>query len=447
MSAFRPQTTKTGNLPNLSHIERKPEDLGTELKVVACSKIGLCLFLEVQEGKEPMRVKEFTDEFKVTAACTLRLGKYTSRKFCEKSDNNQNNNQTVKNTYTGDSWFGSVELCTQYVLRLNNNFIGVIKNSHSLYPKAFLEDTMKEWGGGSHLVLQTQYKGVALVAVGYKYNKKKVMCFIFNKGVGHTKNGKPYEARWKDDNNNTRTRDVPRPDVVAKYYEGCNVIDVHNQSRQYNLRLEKHWVTEDGFFRLMTTIIGITITDAWKGYNHHLHDNHRHKGMELMEFTRLLTKDILDNKYPTTPISQSAYSIMDTPPPPSDIVLIENNMNNTPKETADWDTVTKISSLSFASNIDLCTPCDIHILTVNNDFTSHVKSIGDEKTVGKRRRRGKCIVCGRNTSFYCQTCVPTAKRLRSWCCSDAAQRGEEKTCLLEHVQEMKKLKLVLTNLP
>jgi Transposase IS4 len=61
MSAFRPQTTKTGNLPNLSYVERKPEDLGTEMKVVACSTMGLCLYLEIQEGKMAMREKEFTD--------------------------------------------------------------------------------------------------------------------------------------------------------------------------------------------------------------------------------------------------------------------------------------------------------------------------------------------------------------------------------------------------
>ena len=32
MSAFRPQTTKTGGLPNISYIFRKPEDLGSEFK-------------------------------------------------------------------------------------------------------------------------------------------------------------------------------------------------------------------------------------------------------------------------------------------------------------------------------------------------------------------------------------------------------------------------------
>eukprot|EP00957_Ditylum_brightwellii_P075139 5710163-Ditylum_brightwellii.AAC.1 len=32
MSVWRPQTTKTRHLPNISFIERKPEPLGTEFK-------------------------------------------------------------------------------------------------------------------------------------------------------------------------------------------------------------------------------------------------------------------------------------------------------------------------------------------------------------------------------------------------------------------------------
>jgi hypothetical protein len=122
--------------------------------------------MEIKEGKEPMGVKEFTDDFKLIAACTFRLAKYTKQKFCEDGDrNNRNNNQTVTNTYTGDSWSGSVKVCTQYVLQLQSNFIEVIKNSHSLFPKLFVENTMKYCGGGTHLVLQPNYKGFDLVQI------------------------------------------------------------------------------------------------------------------------------------------------------------------------------------------------------------------------------------------------------------------------------------------
>ena len=44
MSAFRPRTTKTGELPFLSFIMRKPTPFGTEFKTVACCETGECWY-------------------------------------------------------------------------------------------------------------------------------------------------------------------------------------------------------------------------------------------------------------------------------------------------------------------------------------------------------------------------------------------------------------------
>ncbi len=72
MSAFHPQTQSTGNLPHLSYIMRKPEDLGTgELKVVACPMTGIMLHLEIQKGREAMRQAAYAAEMGVTAACIV----------------------------------------------------------------------------------------------------------------------------------------------------------------------------------------------------------------------------------------------------------------------------------------------------------------------------------------------------------------------------------------
>jgi hypothetical protein len=34
--------------------------------------------------------------------------------------------------------------------------------------------------------------------------------------------------------------------------------------RQYELALEKKWLTQDQFFRLHTTLTGMTVADVWK---------------------------------------------------------------------------------------------------------------------------------------------------------------------------------------
>ena len=47
MSAWRPRKDKTGGLPNISFILRKPEPLGTEFKSMACSLTGIYFVLFV----------------------------------------------------------------------------------------------------------------------------------------------------------------------------------------------------------------------------------------------------------------------------------------------------------------------------------------------------------------------------------------------------------------
>ena len=56
---------------------------------------------------------------------------------------------------------------------------------------------------------------------------------------------------------------MDRPDVVSKFFRDSNIVDKHNQSRQFDLALEKKWVTTNPFFCLITTIIGIAVTDTW----------------------------------------------------------------------------------------------------------------------------------------------------------------------------------------
>jgi hypothetical protein len=41
-------------------------------------------------------------------------------------------------------------------------------------------------------------------------------------------------------------------------FSSAGAIDDHNAARQHELRLEKHLITLDGFFRIATSIIGIT---------------------------------------------------------------------------------------------------------------------------------------------------------------------------------------------
>lgn len=202
--------------------------------------------MEIQRGKEVMSMAEYAQHMLKTAACTMRLMKYSKKRGeeeCEDDDGEtraqtSTNNKTM--TYLGDSWFGSIHSVLGAV-SLGDNLICIIKTCHGGTPKRFIEDKMSNWPAGSTLALQATVRGVDLVCLGYKYSKTKILTFLFNKGAGSLKPGDPYIARWKDKHMNTVSKLVPRPKVVSTYFKDCNKIDSHNQSRQSDLALEKAW--------------------------------------------------------------------------------------------------------------------------------------------------------------------------------------------------------------
>jgi hypothetical protein len=79
-----------------------------------------------------------------------------------------------RNCILGDSWFASVKTA-EAINECGHEWIGIVKTSHSLFPKKELEEKRKTWPGGMSLVMESATsKGVKLIAVRYKYNSSKV---------------------------------------------------------------------------------------------------------------------------------------------------------------------------------------------------------------------------------------------------------------------------------
>ena len=91
---------------------------------------------------------------------------------------------------------------------------------------------MKDWPAGSSIVLQSQFNRKNIIAIGYKYTSKSVVCFVASLGADLTTNGDPYLAKFlSDEHENYRTREVFCPQICSHYYSLANVIDIHNQIR------------------------------------------------------------------------------------------------------------------------------------------------------------------------------------------------------------------------
>jgi hypothetical protein len=208
--------------------------------------------MEIQRGKEGMKSQQFNREVGATAGCTLRLLLNTIPP----------NVAGVKHGIRGDAWFGSVRTANEVALR-GHEAVFQIKQYHSNFPKEFIKEALKDAPGGVHILLEGKTESkVPLLALGYRYSRKTVLHFVPIKNAGSTKPGTPYQMRYTDSFGNICTRYVDRPQVVSNFFAGSNVIDTHNQLRQDSLKLEKKWITQNPWFRLATTLIGITVTDS-----------------------------------------------------------------------------------------------------------------------------------------------------------------------------------------
>jgi len=190
-------------LPNLSYIKRKPEPLGTEFKNLVDGLSGQMIWLEIQEGVDRMAKKEFSN-MGGTVACVIR-GVKSSQDLknvpLEKSTTSMDidTDGERQKLFLGDSWFGSVKSVAT-VGRTGNHACMMVKTAYSRSPKKFLEETMKDFPGGTWITMEgkPEKEEVESVCVGYKYNKKKVLTFVMTKGAGSTRPGEPYQARYPD---------------------------------------------------------------------------------------------------------------------------------------------------------------------------------------------------------------------------------------------------------
>ena len=71
-------------------------------------------------------------------------------------------------------------------------------------------------------------------------------------------------AKWSDENGVVNQTELPRPTCLSKYFRAATKIDDHDNVRQSKLDVEGSWRTQNPWFRLHCTFVGIVMTDLWK---------------------------------------------------------------------------------------------------------------------------------------------------------------------------------------
>ena len=124
--------------------------------------------------------------------------------------------------------------------------------------------------------------------------------FICTRGAGLTSHGDPYLAKFLTDIGNYKSREVFRPRLASNYFGKSNKIDVNNQIRQALIALEEHWKTHDGWFRCVTTILGMTATDTFIACNYSFAAECEYSGLKAKDFVSVLCYQLVRYPFPNT---------------------------------------------------------------------------------------------------------------------------------------------------
>jgi len=357
-----------------------------------------------------MKDKIHVAELGATASCTLRLLEDVQR------------GDDRSALLQADAWFGSVKAAVA-LGKQGHQAVLQIKTGHAFYPKKFIEDTLKDAPGGVWIVLESIHEGIPLIAIGYRYSTRTTLFFVATKNAGSTKKGSPYEMKVTDDYGNVHVRDVDRPDIISNFFQSSNTIDRHNQARQFELALEKRWLTKDCFFRLFTTIIGFNVVDCYRLADHHGLINHRIPDsdykMTMVTFAGFLSYQLLTN----VELLLSFYN-----PTANEVRSLTNSSINQ-ANTVTVQTPETLSTLTPQDQIFL----SLRVLYDANQGEHH--QIAYEITTGgkgkKRRKTRLCFLCNQDgvkhlVGFGCYNCN------QSFCCPYGSNKNRD--CFLRHVQ-------------
>ena len=210
---------------------------------------------------------------------------------------------------------------------------------------------------------------------------------------------KMYMSYFEDDYGNVGSKEINRPELAHLLYDYLPLIDEHNKQRQKNLGLERKWPTRNCWFRLLTTLLGMSIVDM-----HRLYRNLRNEAfieVDILEFSDMICKKLTVRSRRQTERLASLRG-----------------------ETAD-----------DASILERITDKD-----GNNRFSVTDKQLSRGRNVGRSIHQN-CYICRKyltpegdteynQTTFRCMDCkMPLCKKDRS-----NPAIGRNQSCMVEHIK-------------
>jgi hypothetical protein len=277
MSGWCPKTSKFGGLPNITYEPRKPVQLGTQLKNGIECLAGTMAYQDVVQPPEIQKRKEFfiqnealNDDY-VPELSSLPGNPPMQAHAAEVLRQVKGAGVLAGGWAGGDAWFGSVMSCVELMTRLKVHSTFIVKGNVTFYPMGALFSVLKARHGnhpaGHWVVMKTTINSVNLIAIAYAWSQKGVSYFISSCGSTVPSQIK-YESKFEDEWGMTNFREIDRPQIVHFLFEYLPLVDEHNKQRQSLLSLEKRWLTKDPWFRLVCTILGMSVVDMHRCFRY-----------------------------------------------------------------------------------------------------------------------------------------------------------------------------------
>ena len=101
------------------------------------------------------------------------------------------------------------------------DYCGPVKTRHKGFCLDTSEKLIKDWTGGSYIFMKSTPifpDEIPLLAIGYKYNSRKVLGFISTEGYGSNEPGDPYLYCFPDIYSNVSICPVVCPHLLGSYF-------------------------------------------------------------------------------------------------------------------------------------------------------------------------------------------------------------------------------------
>lgn len=294
MSGWRPKTSKTGGLQNISHEPRKPVDLGTMIKNGAECITGIMAFNDIVQGPVQQREKKYLSEETKTKT-HMPNGEDMYCHIAECLRQAEGAQLREGGWMGGDAWFGSVPCAIElmkilgiystFIVKQNVRAVYLLRHRQELtllvfaflfyfeqtayFPMEALHAVLRarypDNAAGHWVVMKAVIAEVDVFVMAYAWSNKGVSYIVSTCGTT-VQHMEPYVSKFEDVFGNVNTKELARPTIAHILYEFLPSIDEHNKARQASLALEKCWPTKAAYFRVMTTLIGMAVVDLMASY-------------------------------------------------------------------------------------------------------------------------------------------------------------------------------------